>query len=160
MLLHQIVAESAESESGPVIAEVGSENHTKPDKGEARSVTVTMLEAEIGHPANHEGEKVLVGKQCRRHDLGQNIESRAGLRVAHQRQVHELLDRTAPELRPNSLVFPSYVVFCRMRRPANAAPAEEFKAYLHAAVALIQGRVKRQPQARDGGDVDEFHGPA
>src|SRR5882757_10433544 len=53
-LLHQFVTEPAESESGPVVAKVGSENHAKPDIGEARSVTVTMLEAEIGHPTNHE----------------------------------------------------------------------------------------------------------
>ena len=53
-LLHQIVAEPAESESGPVVAKVRSENHTEPDISEARSVAVTMLEAEIDHPANHE----------------------------------------------------------------------------------------------------------
>jgi hypothetical protein len=53
-LLHQIVAKPAESESSPVIAKVRSENHTKPDIGEARSIAVTVLEAKIDHPANHE----------------------------------------------------------------------------------------------------------
>src|SRR4029077_17063023 len=53
-LLRQIVAEPAESGSGPVVAKVRSENHNKPDISEARSVAVTMLEAEIDHPANHE----------------------------------------------------------------------------------------------------------
>src|SRR5258708_375453 len=53
-LLHQIVAEPTESESGPVVAKVRPENHAKPDISEARSVAVTMLEAEIDHPANHE----------------------------------------------------------------------------------------------------------
>src|ERR1700704_546541 len=41
--VHQIVAEPAESESGPVVAEVRSEDHTKPNIGEARPVAVTML---------------------------------------------------------------------------------------------------------------------
>jgi hypothetical protein len=53
-LFHQIVAKPAESESSPVIAKVRSENHTKPDISEARSIAVTVLEAEIDHPANHE----------------------------------------------------------------------------------------------------------
>src|ERR1700684_868006 len=53
-LLHQFVAKPAESESSPVIAKVRSENHTKPDIGEARSIAVAVLEAEIDHPANHE----------------------------------------------------------------------------------------------------------
>jgi hypothetical protein len=47
-----------------------------------------------------------------------------------------------------------------MRRPANTTPLKVFKAYLHAAVAPIQGRVQRQPQARHGGDVDEVCGAA
>src|SRR5882757_3579115 len=104
-LLHQIVAKPAELESSPVIAKVRSENHAKPDISEARSIAVAVLEAEIDHPANHEREQVLVGKQCRGHDLGQNIESRAALRIVHQRQVDEFLDGTVPDLSPYPFIF-------------------------------------------------------
>ena len=47
-----------------------------------------------------------------------------------------------------------------MRRPVNTNPLEVFKAYLHAAVAPIDGRVQCQAQARHGGDVDEIPGAA
>src|ERR1700688_492250 len=52
-LLHQIVAKPAEAESSRIIAKVRSENHAKPDIGEARSIAVTVIEAEIDHPAHH-----------------------------------------------------------------------------------------------------------
>src|SRR4029077_14084201 len=40
-----------------------------------------------------------------------------------------------------------------MRRPISAAPLEVFKTYLHAAVATIQSRVKREAQTRDRSDM-------
>src|ERR1700756_5399447 len=82
---HQIVAKLAKSKSGAIVAEVRSEDHAKPDIREARSVAVTVLEAEIDHSANHEGEQVLVGEQGRGHDLGENLKSGKGDRIAHER---------------------------------------------------------------------------
>jgi hypothetical protein len=80
------------------------------------------------------------------------------LRIAHQRQVDEFLYRAAPDLLPYPIIFSLDLVRYRTRRPVNTAPLEVFKADLHAAVASIQGRVQRQPQARYGGDVDEVSG--
>ena len=40
-----------------------------------------------------------------------------------------------------------------MRRPISAVPLEVFETYLHAAVAPIQSRVKREAQTRDCGDL-------
>ena len=94
----QFIAEPAESKSGLVVAEVRSGDHAKPYIGEARTVAVAALEAEIDRPADDQGRKVRIRKQGRRQDLGQNIQGREGRRVAHQGQINELLNRAAPEL--------------------------------------------------------------
>src|SRR5882724_1373028 len=91
----QFIAEPTKSKAVLVVAETRSGDDAKPDIGEARPVAVAMLEAEVGHAANDEGSQVLIGKQCRRHHLGQNIESGEGVRIVHQGQVNELLDRPA-----------------------------------------------------------------
>src|SRR5271165_3845284 len=96
--IDQFVAETTESKSGLVVAEVRSSYDTKPYVGEARTVTVPPLQAEIDRPTDGQGKKVRIRKQCRRHDLGQNIQSRERCRVAHQGQLNELLNRAAPEL--------------------------------------------------------------
>ena len=94
----QFIAEPTESKSGLVVAEVRSSYLTKPYIGDARTVAVATFEAEIDRPADDQGKKVRVRKQCRRQDLGQNVQSCEGCRVAHQGQVNELLDRAASEL--------------------------------------------------------------
>ena len=102
--------------------------------------------------------KVLIRKQCRRQDLGQHIQSREGRRVAHQGQLNELLDRAAPELRPDPLVFASHFLFCRMRRPFDAQMSEVVETDGDRAVALIEGRVQIHAQARDGRSLDRVRG--
>ena len=67
--------------------------------GEARTVAVAVLQAEVGHPADDQAEQSWHRcSMCRRHELGQNIHSREPCRVGHQRQIDKLLDRAAPEL--------------------------------------------------------------
>ena len=48
----QFIAKPTESKSGLVVAEVRSGYHAKPYIGDARTVAVAMLEAEIDHPAD------------------------------------------------------------------------------------------------------------
>jgi hypothetical protein len=61
----QLIAKPAESKSGLVVVEVWAGYHAKPYIGEARTVAVAMLEAEINRPADRQGKKVRIGKQCR-----------------------------------------------------------------------------------------------
>ena len=86
-LFDQVIAELAEAKSGLVVAEARSGEHAEPYIGEARTVAVAALEAEIDRPADDQGKQVRIRKQCRRHELGQNIQSREGCRVAHQGQL-------------------------------------------------------------------------
>src|SRR3984893_14570077 len=94
----QFITELTESKTGLIVAEARSGDDAKEYIGEARPVAVAMLEAEINHPANYERKQVLIGKQCRRHNLGQNIEIGEGVRIVHQGQVNKLLDRSASNL--------------------------------------------------------------
>src|SRR5216683_2041842 len=113
----QFIAELTELKSGLIVAEARSGDDAEPYIGEARPVAVAILEAQIDHPANDERNQVLIGKQCRRHHLGQNIESGERVRIVHQGQVNKLLDRPASKLRPDSVVFASYFIAGGMRRP-------------------------------------------
>src|SRR5580704_1420871 len=72
----QIIAEPAESKSGLVVVEVRSSYLTKPSIDNTRTVPVAPLDTEIDRPADDEGKKVHIGKQCRRQDLDQNIQCR------------------------------------------------------------------------------------
>src|SRR3984893_4908905 len=94
----QLVTELTESKTGLIVAEARSGDNAKEYIGEARPVAVAMLDAEINHSANYERKQVLIGKQCRRHNLGQNIESSEGVRIVHQGQVNKFLDRSASNL--------------------------------------------------------------
>ena len=120
----QIVAELAEAKCGLVVAETRAGNHGKHDIGEARTIAVAVLEAEIDRSAGDQGNQVRIREQGRRHEPGQNIESREGCRVAHQGQIDEFLDRAAAELRPDPLVFAPHFLFRRMRRPVDAQMPE------------------------------------
>src|SRR3984893_13315486 len=94
----QFIAKPTESKSGLVVVEMWAGYHAKPYIGEARTVAVAILDAEVNRPADSQGKKVRIRKQCRWQDLGQHIQGRERRRVAHQRQLNELLNRTAPEL--------------------------------------------------------------
>ena len=53
----QFIAELTESKSGLVVAEVRSGYHAKAYIGDARTVAVAMLEAEINHPTEDQGKQ-------------------------------------------------------------------------------------------------------
>src|SRR5712692_5821910 len=94
----QLIAKETESKSSLVVAEVRSGYLTKPSIGNTRTVAVAPLEAEIDRPADGQGKKVCVRKQCRRQHLGQNVQCGDGRRIVHQGQLNKLLNRTAPQL--------------------------------------------------------------
>src|ERR1700726_3547041 len=61
----QFIAKPTESKSGLVVVEMWAGYHAKPHIGEARTVAVAMLEAEVNSPADNQGKKVRIRKQCR-----------------------------------------------------------------------------------------------
>src|SRR5580704_11570485 len=63
--LDQFVAEATELKSGLVVVEVRSSYDTKPYIGEARTVAIAILEAEVDRPADNQGKKVGIRKQGR-----------------------------------------------------------------------------------------------
>jgi hypothetical protein len=63
-LLHQVIAELAESKCGLVVAQARPGGHaTNPNIGEARAITVAMLQTEAGHATDDRAKEVLVGEQ-------------------------------------------------------------------------------------------------
>src|SRR6476660_3809031 len=60
----QLIAKPAESKSGLVVVEMWTGDHAKPYIGETRTVAVAMLEAEVNRPADNQGKKVRIRKQC------------------------------------------------------------------------------------------------
>src|SRR6266849_10391853 len=87
--------------------------------------------------------QLLVSKQCRRHDLGQDIKRVEEVWVGHQGPVNEFLDCPASKLGPDTIVFDLHLIAGWMRRPIGADTAEIFEAYLHGTVAPIQSGIKR-----------------
>src|SRR5712675_2360253 len=142
----QVMAELAEAVCRMVVAEARSGDHTKPNVGEARAVTVATLEAEIDRPTDDQGEQVRIRMQAGRPDLGQNVHRREGCRVTHQRQLDQILDHAAPELRPDPLVFAPRFLFRRMWRPVDAEMPEVVETDGNGAAALIEGRVQIRAQ--------------
>src|SRR6266851_1439499 len=154
----QVMAELAEAVCRLIVAKARSGDHAKPNVGKARAVTVATLEAEIDRPTDDQGKQLRIRMQARRPELGQNIQRREGYRVAHQRQLYQVLDRAAPELRPDPLVFASRFLVCRMRRPVDAQMSEVIEPYGNGAAALIEGRVQVDAQAGDGGSLQRIRG--
>jgi hypothetical protein len=107
----QFITEPAEAKSGLVVAEVWAGYHAKVYIGDARTVAVAMLEAEINRPTDRQGEKIRIRKRCRRQNLGQNVHGREGRRVTHQGQLNELLDFAAFEFFSDPLVFAARFLF-------------------------------------------------
>src|SRR6266403_825380 len=146
---YQVIAEPAEAVSGLIVAESRSGERAKQYIGEARTVAIAALEAEIDRSAGNQGKQTPIRVECGRHEFGQNIQSGERGRVAHQRQVDESLDRAAAELRPDPLVFVSRFLFGWMRRPVDAEVPEVIETDGNGAAALIEGHVQIRAQARD-----------
>src|SRR5260370_26597633 len=156
----QVMAEPAEAVCRLIVAEARSGDHAKPNVGEARAVTVATLEAEIDRPTDDQGKQVRIRMQARRPDLGQNVHRRKGCRAAHQRQLDQILDHAAPELRPDPLVFASRFVLLRMCRPVDAQMSELIEPDGNVASALMSGRVQTSVQAADRGSFYRICGAA
>ena len=158
-LLDQVVAELTEAiDGGPVVAKACAGDHGQQHIGAARSVAVTVLEAEIDRPAGKESKQVRIRVKCRWAELGQNIHRRQGCRVMHQRQFDQRLDRAASELRPDPLVFASRLLVRRMRRPVDAQMPQVVQTHGNGTAALIEGRVQINAQARDGSPLHGIGG--
>src|SRR5712675_1191671 len=149
-LLDQVIAELTESQyCAAVVAEKRTRNHGEPQIGNARAVAVAVLEAEIHHPANDKGRKIVVAVVCRYDNFVQDVHGVENIRVGHQRQVKEFFDFSASELRPDPIVLPHYFLASRVHRPIGAAVPQVFESDLHTAFALIQSDVKRHTQTCD-----------
>src|SRR5258708_14912494 len=67
-LLDQVIAELTKSQyCATVVAEKRTRNHGEPQIGNARAVAVAVLEAEIHHPANDKGRRIVVAVLSRSH---------------------------------------------------------------------------------------------
>src|SRR5262252_4931767 len=97
-LFDKVIAEPTKSRPSLVVTEAWPSNHSKVYIGNTRTVAVAPLEAEIDRPAGDQGMKVRIRKKCRRKSLGQNIQRRQSRRIAHERQLDELLDPAASQL--------------------------------------------------------------
>ena len=158
-MFDQVIAELTEAiYGGSIVAEVRAGDHGQPYIGDARSVAIAALEAEIDRSAGDQGKQVRIRIKCRRPDLGQNVQRRKRRRVAHQRQLDQSLDRAAAELRPDPLVFAARFLFRRMRRPVDAQMPEVVETDGNGAAALIEGRVQIHAQARDRGSLHRICG--
>ena len=91
---HQLEAELTEAIPRLIVAEVRPQHRATSGVGEARSVAVAVLQAEIHHAADHEAAQVHTDVQGRRHDrmCRTSMVSHA-TGSAHPRQVEQRLDR-------------------------------------------------------------------
>src|SRR5262244_1406521 len=94
---HQVVTKLAEPETSRVVSEARSSEHAQPDIGIARSIAVTVLQAEADHPANHESHQFRIDEQSRRHDLSENVEDVEHIPIGRQGQINEFLDLQVPQ---------------------------------------------------------------
>src|SRR6185295_1805004 len=134
-LLHQVQTELPEAEPGPEILEARPEEVGEPGVGEARSVAVAVLQAEVRQSAGHKEEEILVGQRGWRQGRGKDVHGRARLGVRHQRQMNEILNRATPDLAPEALVFSLDLLLRRVRGPSDADAPEIVETGLHGAVA-------------------------
>src|SRR6266849_7585116 len=149
-LLDQVIAELTKSHCcAAVVAEKRTGNHGKPQIGNARAVAVAVLEAEIHHPANDKGRKIVVAVVRRYDDFVQDVHGVEDIRVGHQRQVKEFVDLSASELRPDPIVLSHDFLASRVHRPIGAAVPQIFQSDLHTAVALTRSGVKHHTQNCD-----------
>ena len=159
--LDKVKAELAEAIDGaPIIAEGWAGNHGEPYIDAARSVAVAALEAEIDRSAGDQADQVCICIKCRQADLGQNVHCRDGRRVTHQGQLDQRLDRAAPELRPDPLVFAPRLLLRRVRRPVDAKMAKVVKTDGNGTATLIESRIQICAQAGDRGSFHRIGGSA
>ncbi|QEL27171.1 hypothetical protein FQV39_31805 (plasmid) [Bosea sp. F3-2] len=117
-------------------------------------MVVAAIEAEIGDPADAERDEVLVDILGRQAQLGEEIERRQGLRIPHERQVQDILDRPVPQERPEALAFETRFRLARVRGPVDAASLQASQGDGDRALAVTEHRVKIDQPTRDGTLLD------
>ena len=105
----------AEAIARLVVAEVWPQHDSEADIGEAGSVAVAMLQAEIRHPASNEACQIHVGDDDRREHDGKYVHRPARNRIVHSRQVEQRLNRAFPYLPPQPLIFLPNLLVRRVR---------------------------------------------
>src|SRR5258708_2851872 len=104
---------------------------------------MASFQAKINCATGRHSKKIGLRRvQSSRQDPGQHVQSREGYWVAHQGEVNELLDRTAPKAYPDALVFASRFPFCQMRRPVDAQMPEVVETGGNRAIGLVKSRVQ------------------
>src|SRR4029077_16820188 len=94
-VFNEFKADLSESKCRLVVAEALYGDLAQRDIRDARCVAVAAFEAEIDRSANGHGIQVPIRKEGGSLDPGQNIDGRERLRVCHQRQISDFLDRAA-----------------------------------------------------------------
>ena len=83
-----------------------------------------MLQAEVSHAEQNEMMQIPLGIHRCRMDGAQDLHDRQQMRVAHQRQVDERLDRTLSDLPSQRLVFGAQVLLGGVIRPFDTKRSE------------------------------------
>src|SRR5262249_19676193 len=99
----------------------------KPNRSVVRwcSIAIATLETEIDRSTAREREQIATCIQRWRPEGGEYIECREVIRIEHQRQIDEILDRAICELRPDLVVLAPSLRIGRAGRPADPHGAEE-----------------------------------
>src|SRR5580700_3577233 len=88
-LFHQIVTELTETKRCLIVVELESKYHCDAGIGEARSVAIAVLHAEIYHAKEDEIEQIWCEEPRRRQQLTHYVHGCARVRITHQRQINE-----------------------------------------------------------------------
>jgi hypothetical protein len=64
-----------------------------------------VLKTKVDHPADDNRKQILIGKQGRWHEFGQDVQSVEQIRVCHQGQFNEFLYLPGSNEGPDSIVF-------------------------------------------------------
>ena len=155
MLFHQVEPEPAEAKPGLVVPEVRPQHAAQPRISEARSVAVAVLQAEGRHPTDDEAEKIQVREQGRRGEDREHVHGRTPVRIAHQRQIEQRLDRARVEPLPQVVIFLPDVIRRRTQRPLAVDPLQVIAPHRDGAVAQVQRRIEIDAHASDGRRVDD-----
>ena len=155
MLFHQVEPEPAEAKPGLVVPEVRPQHAAQPRISEARSVAVAVLQAEGRHPTDDEAEKIQVREQGRRGEDREHVHGRTPVRIAHQRQIEQRLDRARVEPLPQVVIFLPDVIRRGTQRPVAVDPLQVIAPHRDGAVAQVQRRIEIDAHASDGRRVDD-----
>ena len=94
---HQVVAELAKFECTFVVAEALSSCDPKPQKRNARRITIAVLETKIHHAANYEFAEVLVEEHCSIKKFRQDVQNIQDIGIGNLGHVKEVLYLPVPE---------------------------------------------------------------